>query len=93
MGRSQAFTAIPRFLIRLYQQVSLGAPRRCRFYPTCSDYTLRAFETKGFWIGLWQSTLRILKCHPWHSGGYDPIDVTPAEAGVQNSSGFRLSPE
>jgi len=73
MGSSQAFTAIPRFLIRLYQLVSVGTLRRCRFYPTCSDYTLQALQKKGLTKGLWLGLLRILRCHPFHSGGFDPV--------------------
>jgi uncharacterized protein len=73
MGRSQTFTAIPRFLIRLYQQITFGAPRRCRFYPTCSDYTLQALEKKGLLKGLGLGLMRILRCHPFHPGGYHPI--------------------
>ena len=73
MDASQALTLIPRFLIRLYQKGTTGMPRRCRFYPTCSDYTLQAIETKGLLKGLSLGLWRILKCHPFHAGGYDPI--------------------
>jgi putative membrane protein insertion efficiency factor len=73
MDASQALTLIPRLLIRLYQKVSMGMPRRCRFYPTCSDYALHALNAKGLWAGTSLSLVRILKCHPLHPGGYDPI--------------------
>lgn len=46
--------------------------QHCRFHPRCSDYMLDALEKhqlKGIWIGL----KRILRCHPWHEGGFDPV--------------------
>jgi uncharacterized protein len=73
MDASQVITAVPKTLIRLYQRISAGPVRTCRFYPTCSDYAIHAFEEKGFWGGLWFTARRLLKCHPWHPGGYDPI--------------------
>ncbi len=73
MDASKAFTLIPQLLIRLYQKVTIGMPRRCRFYPTCSDYAIQALETKGLLKGLALGVLRILKCHPWNPGGHDPI--------------------
>jgi putative membrane protein insertion efficiency factor len=73
MDASEAFTLIPRLLIRLYQKVSIGMPRRCRFYPTCSDYAIQALQSKGLWSGLGLTLRRILKCHPLHPGGYDPL--------------------
>ncbi|HHX22730.1 MAG: membrane protein insertion efficiency factor YidD [Tepidanaerobacteraceae bacterium] len=48
-------------------------PRSCRFYPTCSEYALTAIEKYGVIIGGWKAVKRILKCHPFHPGGYDPI--------------------
>jgi putative membrane protein insertion efficiency factor len=61
-------------LIRAYQLLLsplLGA--RCRFYPTCSAYALDAIETHGAIRGTWLALKRILKCHPWHPGGVDPV--------------------
>lgn len=61
-------------LIRLYQiclRPFVGEV--CRFYPTCSDYTLEAISTHGFFKGLWIGVKRISKCHPWHPGGHDPV--------------------
>ena len=46
----------------------------CRFYPTCSQYALEAVEKFGFFKGIIKSTKRILKCHPFHLGGYDPVE-------------------
>ena len=61
-------------LIKLYQKIIsplLGA--NCRFYPTCSQYALEAIEKYGFFKGGWMALRRILRCHPFHPGGYDPV--------------------
>lgn len=60
--------------IRFYQRFisPLNAPA-CRFYPSCSEYALQAIKRYGPWRGLWLSLRRILKCHPFHPGGYDPV--------------------
>ena len=46
---------------------------QCRFYPTCSSYAHEAIETHGAFKGSWLAAKRILKCHPWHPGGVDPV--------------------
>jgi len=62
------------FLIRLYRRyLSPLFPPTCRFVPTCSAYALEAFQTKGTLRALWMTVVRILKCHPFHPGGYDPV--------------------
>ena len=45
----------------------------CRFYPSCSDYSLEAIERHGACKGLWLACGRILRCHPYHPGGFDPV--------------------
>ncbi len=45
----------------------------CRFYPTCSQYALEAIEKYGALKGSFLAIKRILKCHPFHEGGYDPV--------------------
>jgi putative membrane protein insertion efficiency factor len=45
----------------------------CRYTPGCSDYALDAIEKHGAGKGLWLACKRILRCHPWHQGGYDPV--------------------
>jgi len=56
---------------RLFISPLLG--RSCRFYPTCSSYSLQAIERYGVLKGLWLSLKRIARCHPYHPGGYDPL--------------------
>jgi putative membrane protein insertion efficiency factor len=46
---------------------------QCRFYPTCSHYAVEAITTHGALNGTWLTIKRILKCHPWHAGGVDPV--------------------
>jgi len=61
-------------LIKAYQYViSPLFPQSCRFYPTCSSYAYEAIEKHGPAKGLYLSLRRILKCHPFHPGGYDPV--------------------
>lgn len=62
------------FLIRGYKKyISPLLGKHCRFYPTCSQYTLEAIEKYGLAKGLYLGTKRILKCHPFHPGGIDPV--------------------
>lgn len=61
--------------IRIYQRfISPLWPGMCRFYPTCSNYTIFALEKYGFFPGMFFALRRILKCHPLHPGGYDPVE-------------------
>ena len=61
-------------LIRGYQIfISPIMPGKCRFYPTCSTYFVQAVEKYGPFKGSLLGIKRILKCHPFHEGGYDPL--------------------
>jgi len=67
-------TWILRVLIKGYQWlVSPVLPGSCRFYPTCSSYALEALDSHGPLKGGWLGLKRILRCHPWNDGGYDPV--------------------
>lgn len=61
--------------IHLYKgSLGLLLGGNCRFYPSCSDYALEAIERKGALKGSFLILSRIAKCHPFHQGGYDPIE-------------------
>ena len=60
-------------LIRGYQRVFAGKPPTCRFQPTCSHYGYEAIDRYGLAKGVWLTVCRLLRCHPWHRGGYDPV--------------------
>jgi uncharacterized protein len=61
-------------IIRFYQVIiSPLKPPTCRFYPTCSHYGLEAVQRFGALKGGWLTIKRILKCHPFHPGGLDPV--------------------
>lgn len=53
----------------------------CRFTPTCSQYAVEALTEYGVLRGGWLSLVRLLKCGPWHSGGWDPIPQRCPQAG------------
>lgn len=66
--------AVALLLIRLYQiTLSPLLGRGCRYYPTCSAYASEAIERYGFLKGAWLGARRLLRCHPFHEGGIDPV--------------------
>ncbi|HEY8348755.1 MAG TPA: membrane protein insertion efficiency factor YidD [Clostridiales bacterium] len=62
-------------MIRFYQRYlsPLKPKGSCRFYPTCSQYAIDALSRYGVLKGSYLAVRRILKCHPFHPGGYDPV--------------------
>lgn len=63
---------------RRYVSPMLGP--RCRFYPSCSCYAADALRLHGAARGSWLAVWRLLRCHPFHPGGFDPVPTPPAEA-------------
>ncbi len=62
------------FLIRFYQKrISPLKRPSCRFYPTCSQYAIDCIEKYGLLVGVFKAIKRILRCHPFNPGGYDPV--------------------
>ena len=62
------------YIVRAYQlAISPFLPRVCRFYPSCSQYSVEAYEKYGIFKGTMMTLRRIGRCHPLHPGGYDPV--------------------
>jgi putative membrane protein insertion efficiency factor len=80
MNRSistQTMSKIALLLIRFYQRfISPGLPPSCIYTPTCSHYGYQAIARFGVLKGGWLTFRRILRCHPWAQGGYDPVPET-----------------
>lgn len=67
--------------VAMYRRaLSPALPARCRFYPSCSAYTLTALRERGIVVGLALSTWRLLRCQPFHPGGYDPVPERAARS-------------
>lgn len=66
---------------------------RCRFYPTCSAYAQEALDSHGFLKGSKLTILRLLRCHPWHSGGFDPVPETSDRLNRTESDNHIHQPE
>lgn len=69
--------------IRVYQYaISPMMASHCRHYPTCSQYAIEAITTHGAVKGFFLAVKRLLRCHPWAKGGYDPVPGTEVCSGV-----------
>lgn len=69
-----ALRKVLKGLIRIYQKaISPWFPAKCRYYPSCSQYAVEAIDHHGSLKGAWLSIKRILKCHPFSEGGFDPV--------------------
>ncbi|NOZ64501.1 MAG: membrane protein insertion efficiency factor YidD [Caldiserica bacterium] len=53
--------------------VSPILPPSCRFYPSCSEYCIESLQKKGVLKGMWMGIRRVVRCHPFSPGGYDPV--------------------
>jgi len=60
-------------MIKCYRMISGSMPRVCRFHPTCSAYMIEAMEHRGLLRGVITGLRRIMRCHPFNQGGYDPL--------------------
>jgi putative membrane protein insertion efficiency factor len=72
--------------IRGYQVVMAGSSPRCRFAPSCSEYTREAIEVHGLGRGVWMGVRRVGRCHPWNPGGYDPVTRPVHDPNVRSAS-------
>ena len=75
-------------LIRGYRTlISPLLGNHCRFYPSCSHYAYDAIQHHGALKGSWLAGTRLLRCHPWHPGGYDPVPPPTQKSGTKTHHG------
>lgn len=76
-GSAGRMLALP--IIAYRRWLSPALPARCRFYPSCSAYALEALACHGALRGTGLAVRRVLRCHPFHPGGYDPVPHADAD--------------
>jgi putative membrane protein insertion efficiency factor len=97
MNRTMSFVwLLPRnicvLILRFYRAVvSPLYGDVCRYYPSCSSYTLQAIQHHGVVRGVWLGTRRIARCHPWAAGGIDDIPQRPTERYSVTDFGFVIA--
>ncbi len=70
----KAMTSVFIAVIKAYQlALSPFFGQQCRFTPSCSHYAIMALQTHGVLKGMWLTVKRLSRCHPWHTGGHDPV--------------------
>lgn len=72
-AQSRLVRVVAAPVIAYRRWISPALPARCRFYPSCSAYTLEALSRHGVARGIWLSLRRLGRCHPFHPGGFDPV--------------------
>ncbi|MDR3281743.1 MAG: membrane protein insertion efficiency factor YidD [Endomicrobium sp.] len=81
------------FFIKCYKIISRNFPLRCRFYPSCSTYGYQAIKLCGFLKGLFLTLKRIIRCHPFCKGGYDPVSLPKSKTnGTRRNSECKKIP-
>jgi putative membrane protein insertion efficiency factor len=81
-ARGSLAARIVIFPIELYRDyVSPTRMPTCRFTPSCSEYAVTALRERGVVVGLALTVVRLLKCAPWHPGGWDPVPERPRRTG------------
>ena len=76
---SKLLPALLKIPIKFYQiGISPFIGNRCRYFPSCSTYAIEALDTHGAVFGSFLAAKRICRCHPWATGGYDPVPERPS---------------
>jgi uncharacterized protein len=75
-----ALLGVYKYVLSPFLHTVTGTPGACRFQPTCSEYAAIAVSEYGIVRGGWMALYRLLRCHPFCRGGYDPVPANPASA-------------